>query len=170
MSTNEIIIRLPQENDYKAVNELYRWRYCIYSDKLPNIYKKTPTKTLPKGTFLNILEDNNSLMILAECNKIIAGVLSAEIENDDGDSWTKSRRWICITELSVPDDQNDRKIETMLLKELEKWAKKMKISEITTLLFDYEKPENSFFVKNGYSIFGDGSATNSLFAISKTLH
>lgn len=150
MNTNNIIIRVAKESDYEEVNKHYRNRYSIYSEKLPQIYKKPPIKALPKGTYLNMLDDTNSLILLAEIDGAVAGIICAEIENEEGDNWMLPRSWASITELIVPSNPKGATIEKVLLQETEKWAKQRGVNEITTLIYSYEKSENGLFRKNGY--------------------
>lgn len=57
MTNNEIKIRKATEKDYLSVNLLYLETDSLYSKNIPETYKKPPEQTLPRGNYLNMIED-----------------------------------------------------------------------------------------------------------------
>lgn len=143
-------IRQAKEEDYSAVDLLYCQTYNLYHKNIPGDYKKPPAKTLPKGTFLNMLEDKDALVLVAEINNEVAGVLYAVVEKDEGNEWTVPYHRVSVEEVSVHPNFIHQGVGTKLMNEIEKWAEKQGIKDMITLVFDFNKNAIKFYEKNGY--------------------
>lgn len=153
MTNNEIKIRQATEQDYLTVNSLYYVADSLYSKNIPETYKKPPKPTLPKGNFLNMLEDKNSLIIVAEFGREIVGMLYASIQKDEGNRWVRPLKWANIEEISVFPKFNKKGIGTRLIQEVETWAKKKGTKRVSALVYDFNKTAISFYQKNGYESY-----------------
>lgn len=151
MTTKNIKIRKATEKDYPAVNTLYYETYNSYHKNIPDSYKKTPKKALPKGTFLNMIEHKESFVIVAKKNEVVVGMLYATIEKNEGDEWSHSYHRVSIEEISVLPAFISQGIGTMLLQETENWTKKKKINDLIVLVYAFNKIAISFYEKNSYN-------------------
>lgn len=150
MNTKNVTIRKATEKDYSVINSLYFETYSLYYENIPETYKKTKKDVLPKGTFINMVEDSDSLVIVAEIENKIVGFLYAVIEKDEGDDWSNSYRRISIEEISVFPAFTKQGIGTLLMKNVENWAKDKKINDLTALVYDFNKKALAFYDKNNY--------------------
>lgn len=150
MKTNNITMRKAVEKDYPAINSLYYETYNLYYKNIPDTYKKTPKDILPKGTYINMIEHIDSLVIVAEGKEMIVGFLYATIEKDEGDEWSRPYRRVSIEEIGVLPVFAKRGIGTMLIQKAENWAKGKKIEDLTALVYDFNKDALAFYDKNGY--------------------
>lgn len=150
MKNKEIKIRKAEEKDYEAVNALYREIYTLFNKGLPDFYKKMPKKTLPKGTFLNMIDDKKCFFVVSELENQVNGTLYAIIEEEEGDNWTYPYRRISVEEICVHPSFRGKGIGTLLMNEIEKWATKMKISELMVLIYSFNDSAINFYNKNGY--------------------
>lgn len=153
MKNKEIKIRKAEEKDYEAVNTLYREIYTLFNKGLPDFYKKMPRKTLPKGTFLNMAEDKKCLFIVSELDNQVNGVLYAIIEEEEGDDWIYPYRRISVEEICVHPSYRNKGIGILLMNEVEKWATKMKISELMVLIYSFNDSAINFYNNNGYKSY-----------------
>lgn len=150
MKNLNVKIRKAKEEDYSAVDFLYNQTYNLYNKNIPGDYKKPPARTLPKGTYLNMLEDKDAAVIVAEKNRKVVGVLYSIIEKDDGDEWAEPYRRVSIEEISVHSNFINQGVGTMLMEKVENWAKERGIKDMITLVFDFNKNAIKFYEKNGY--------------------
>jgi len=150
MTTNNITIRKATEKDYSAINSLYYETYSLYYKNIPESYKKTPENVLPKGTFLNMIEHDESLVIVAENKETVIGMLYAIIEKDEGDKWSNPYRRVSIEEISVLPIFARQGIGSMLMQKAENWTKEKKINDLTALVYDFNKTALAFYEKNSY--------------------
>ncbi|MCX6812427.1 MAG: GNAT family N-acetyltransferase [Candidatus Berkelbacteria bacterium] len=151
MTNENFTIRKAVEADYPSVNFLYHKTYTLYHDNMPDQYKKMPASTLPKGTFLNIIEDKKELMIVAEKNKEVVGVLYAITEKDDGDDWAQAYNRVSVEEISVSPKHFNQGIGTKLMQAAENWAKEQNISDVTALVYAFNDNAVNFYKKNYFT-------------------
>ena len=143
-------IRKAKSADYESVNSLYYFTYNIYHKNIPETYKTTPETLLSRGTYLNILEDKNALLIIAELDNKPIGLLYAIIESDEDDDVTYGYHRVSVEEISVHPDYRNHNIGTALMKEVENWAKDNKIADLTSLVYAFNQKAVNFYKKNGY--------------------
>ena len=147
---NEVKIRKAKEEDYLVVDRLYNLNYELLHKNIPNEYKMPPKPTLPRGTFINMVEDRKLLVLVAEVNKLVVGVIYGEIEKEEADEWTQNRHRLYISELSVLPEYANEGVGTQLIQEAEHWAKGKKAKYISILTYDFNMAAISFYKKNGY--------------------
>jgi ribosomal protein S18 acetylase RimI-like enzyme len=143
-------IREATEQDYDTVNSLYCETYILYHTNIPESYNTVPKRTLPKGTFLNMLEDKESLVVVAEIAKSVVGVLYATIEKDDGDEWTRGYHRVSVEELSISKKYQRQGIGKVLMQKAEDWAKAKGIADMTVLVYAFNENALCFYEKVGY--------------------
>lgn len=150
MNPEKIVIRKAEEKDYEAINHLYRLSYTLYHENLPAAYKEAPANFLKRGDFLNILEDDKVIMFVAEDDGNVIGHLYAMIETFDEDEFAPACTRIDINEVSVEPAYARQGIGTKLMEKAEEWAKEKKITNLETLVYDFNKDAISFYEANGY--------------------
>lgn len=150
MDKINIKIRKAEESDYIDVNSLYYQTYNLYSKNLPQSYKKTPKEVLSRGTFIDLLDDKNTLFIIAEVAKKVVGLLYAGVETCESDKVVKGYRRISIYEFSVSPKFTNKGIGTSLLQTAEKWATDKGIKELIVLTYAFNKRAISFYEKNNF--------------------
>ena len=148
-----ISIRLATKSDYKSVNSLYYKSYSDDSQAMPGTYKKMPTTIISRGDFVNIVDDKEWDILVAEDNKQIVGMVCVAIETDKGDKFTRPYRRASIEEFYCDDKFLNQGLGDLLIKEVEKWAKNKNISDLTVMVYSYNKNIYKFYEKNGYKPF-----------------
>lgn len=150
MNNLSIKIRRAVESDYENINSLYFSNYSEYAKYIPDSYREPPQKTLPKGTYLNMIDDKQALVVVAENGNEFAGMLYATIEKADGDEWTLLYHRVSIDEIAVLPQYENHGIGTKLMQEAESWAKTKGIKDLIVLVYDFNKKAISFYEKNDY--------------------
>ncbi len=153
MINHKIKIREAIEEDYKIIDSLYRESYQLHFEAIPGTYRKVPLKLLPRGTYINTLEDKDSAIFVAEVDKKVLGVINITIEEDSGDEVTKPYRRVSVEELSVAKSSQRQGIGKALMQEAENWAKKKKITDLTVMVYSFNKQAIKFYEKNGYGSY-----------------
>ena len=150
MTNSKITIRPAGESDYTAINSLYQQSYQLLHKNLPESFKPTPIVALSRGDFLNEIESKEVLAIVAEVNKKVVGHLYAYVDDYAGDEVATGYHRVEIGELYGLPEMSRQGVGTMLMQEAEKWAKKLKITDLAVLTYDYNKEAISFYEANGY--------------------
>lgn len=148
---NEIIkIRKATEADYQVVNSLYFELYTLDHQNIPQSYKKTPKNPQSKGEFLYMLEDKKSLLLVALIDDRIVGFVSAFIEKETGNNVTYGYHRVYTCDLYILPDYQRQGVGSQLIKEVEKWAKNRKLSDLAVLVYNFNKKAADFYEKQGY--------------------
>jgi len=150
MTEQKIIIRKAIEADYPAVNHLYCLSYGLYHQNIPGSYKEIGQQVISRGDFLNILEDEEAFMIVAEVEGKIVGHLYAMIDDDEDGKITKGYHRIDVAEISIEPEYARKGIGTKLMENVENWAKEKNIVDLSTLVYDFNKEAIDFYKSNGY--------------------
>lgn len=150
MNKTEIKIRKATETDFEPVNSLYHETYSLYHQNIPESYKETPKRLLPKGTFINMVEDKNALVLVAEGKSQVIGMLCATIEKEESDEVTHGYHRVSIDELSILPGHRRQGIGSLLMKAAEDWAKDNKICDLTVLVYCFNGKAIKFYESNGY--------------------
>lgn len=75
-------IRTAKETDYAAVNDLYcAWQHHHHK-LLPDVFKAQKVKTfIKRGSYISLIEDNNSTVIVATVKRRIVGLIEVIFNN-----------------------------------------------------------------------------------------
>jgi len=150
---NNIKIRLAKKDDYSSVNALYYESYSKDAHALPKSYNKMPDTIIKRSEFIDILDDNNWDIFVAENDKDIVGFICIAIEIEKGNKFTKGFMRVSIEELYCSAKHQEQKVCNQLIRTAEKWAKKKHINELTSMLYNYNKDFSKIFEKNNYKAF-----------------
>lgn len=149
--SKNIKIRRAKENDYETVNSLYHVSYDSYHKNLPEVYKPIPKTCITRGDFLNILESKDDRMFIAELDNKIAGLLYTFVDDYKESGYTKGYHRLEIAEISVFPKCSHLGVGTMLIKEAERWAAEKKITDLSVLVYNFNKNAIKFYEANGYA-------------------
>ena len=148
------IIRLAEENDYEAVMAIYRESYRVHSDALPEDYDLPhPEYPFKRGTFLNILEDDEEKIYVATIGGTIVGMINFLIESVDATKYHKEYKRVSVEEICVTAAYQRQGIGRMLMAEAEKWAAEKEIRDITVIVYSFNKAAISLYDSIGYESY-----------------
>ena len=105
---------------------------------------------MSKGTYLNILEDKDCCLKVATDKGAVVGMVYMTIEEDSANEVAKGYKHVSVDEISVLPEYSRIGIGSLLMSEVENWAKSKNIYEISTLTYDFNKPAINFYEKNGF--------------------
>lgn len=97
-----------------------------------------------------MVENKNALVAVAELNNQVVGVLYATIEKEESDEVVRGYNRVSVDELSVLPGFQRKGIGSLLMKEVEDWARKHKILDLAMLVYTFNKKAIKFYEHNGY--------------------
>lgn len=153
MIKEEIEIRKATEADYQVINSLYFECYTLNHQSIPKTYKKTPKNPQSKGEFLNMLEDKKALLLVATINDRVVGFSYSFIEKETGNNVVYGYHRVYIGDLYVLPNYQRQGIGSLLIKEVEKWAKDRKLNDLAVLVYNFNKKAVNFYEKQGYQAY-----------------
>ncbi len=147
---NSYLIRRAKEEDFLEITVLYRESFQLHHKAHPKIYKATPKYPLYRGTFINMLEDKNELMLVAENAGQVVGFINASIEKDDSNYMHQAYRRVSVDDLCVSQNERRHGIGKKLMHSAEKWAAEKGIDELTMIVYNFNKIAMLFYESQSY--------------------
>ena len=143
-------IRKAKEADYEAICRLEEELNSLHYKAIPETYRKPLRHAIRRGWFISSLEDKKDLYLIAEDKGTIIGFVSAEIEEEDQDRFSKKYRRLSIDEIYVSPDRQGQGIGTALLEKTEEWGKTKKTTHTVAVIYAFNEESLDFFKKRGY--------------------
>lgn len=145
-------IRQANTDDIPAIVSLYANATRLMHRLSPQGFGKRLGEPLDlekeKENFSKALEDDKTVILVAEVDTHVAGFVMGAVEDyqdDLLDSPYLTVQYVCV-------DEGFRKqgIAKALMKEIEKWAQKEGIANLDLMVWDTNVPARSLFMKMGY--------------------
>lgn len=114
-----------------------------------NIKRKGKIQYYANEDIVNSLKSKNSLVLIAELNKKPIGCGFAEIRKNHG-SWSKFSHKGYIGLMFVREDYRGKGVGSLILKELLKWLRKMKIKDIRLQVYQNNAIAKNTYLKAGF--------------------
>lgn len=147
------IIRPAVEKDFPAISALYRETYQLHHQAHPDSYKETPEYPLARGTFLNLLEDEDEAILVAEVDGMVIGMMNISIEEEGESRLHHPYRRVVVDELSVTQDWRRKGVGRAFLQQAEKWAKEKETRQLTVIVYNFNQEALAFYESQGYTPF-----------------
>jgi len=130
---------------FKEVEELHRlnasWKF------------KKPEPIFSEEYYEKLINDENCMFFLAKDENEIVGYSIAYKKEVSDIPVLKNRKWIHIDDLSVKSNQRKKGIGSIIMEEIENWAKKNNINEIELNVWLFNTNAINFYEKKGYEAF-----------------
>ena len=153
-SNNSLIgIRLASEEDYSSVMDLYRDSYANERKAIPEPYDLIPPSPLRRGTYINILEDEEDTIYVAELDQKIVGVINFSVESLSATSFNEAFVRVTVDTLIVAEEHRRKGIGQLLMATAEGWAREKGMYDITLIVYSYNTTAISFYEANGYESY-----------------
>ncbi len=143
-------IRNALETDYLNIINLFSELETMHRENHPERFKKPETDYPNLELYLDMIRDVNHIVLVAEKNDIICGLLIAEIKDAPEIATFVKRKYIELINLVVKEKR--KKIGSFLLDKLESIAKQKEINQIELNVYAFNKNAYNFYYKNSFKI------------------
>jgi ribosomal protein S18 acetylase RimI-like enzyme len=143
------LIRKATSSDFADIQALYKQIDEQHHNALPNLFKSSNDVERPLSYFENILDNENSLFLVAVIKEKIIGFIQNEISETDH-PLIKSYRYGHISDLVIDSELKRKGIGKLLLKESHKWFQEKEITEVNLTVFDFNEEAIEFYRNLGY--------------------
>jgi ribosomal protein S18 acetylase RimI-like enzyme len=130
---------------FKEIEELHRLNVSWKFKKQDPIFSKE--------YFEKLINDGKCFFLLAKDKDEIVGYTIAYKEEVSGVPVLKDRKWIHIDDLAVKSKQRKKGLGSMIMEEVERWAKRNKYNEIDLNVWLFNKNAINFYEKKGYKAY-----------------
>lgn len=146
----EVVIRNFSINDFEGINVLMDQVNRLHIDNRPDIYRETD-KLISKKDFLNMLNDDNIISIVAEINYTIVGLCIVSIRPMSTNKVLVPRRVAYMEDLCVHQEYRKQGIGKKLFIEAKKRALEFNADSLELMVWEFNKNAVNFYENEGMS-------------------
>lgn len=140
-----IRIRRARDDDYPTLQALRAELDAGYRAMLPECLPAPAAEWFPVTG-----PAQDSLLLIAEADSRVLGMLSARIIEAPVLNLTRPRRYVTVDSLVVSQSCRRQGIGRALMAELYRWADEHQVSQVEVTVYDFNRPALSFFTQLGY--------------------
>jgi len=144
----EITIRNFSIDDFEGFNILMNQVHKLHVESRPDFYRKTD-EPISKKDFLSIVNDNNTITILAELNYIIVGLCVISIKPITTNISCVPRRVAYMEDLCVSQDYRKQGIGKRLIIEAKKRTLEFNVDSLELMVWEFNKNAIDFYENQG---------------------
>jgi len=144
----EITIRNFSVDDFDGINILMNQVHRLHMDSRPDFYRKTD-EPISKKDFLSIVNDNNTISIVAEINTIIVGLCVISIKPISTNISLVPRRVAYMEDLCVSQDYRKQGIGKRLFIEAKKRTLEFNVDSLELMVWEFNKNAVNFYENQG---------------------
>lgn len=146
-----IAIRKATIDDYIGLCSIYSELDELHRDHHPELFVKPRISGRTKEYISELINNDNTLLLVAEINQEIVGLLEVCITESSDFPINKRRRWAQIDSLAVKVGVQNCNIGSSLLEKAKKWAKANNIDRIELKVYSFNLNAIQFYNKKGFS-------------------
>jgi ribosomal protein S18 acetylase RimI-like enzyme len=147
---DEIILKEAKLNDRGQLDTLFREELKFHKNLMPDIFK-IPEHVVEETWLQSIIDNENSFLIVSECNEKIVGAVFYNIYNNPEDKIYQKRKFGYIEELIVNEQFRGQGIGKKLLEYAIEDLRKKDIRDIELNVWDNNEVGHNFFKKLGFN-------------------
>jgi len=149
----EITLRKAKYDDYKGFLEVFSEIEEFHRLNAPWKFRKPESELFSKAYYQEILDNNDSIFILAEHKAEIVGYVLGTRKDANDFPILQKINYAQVNELAVKSNYRQQGIATKLMDEFEILAKEKGVSEIELNVWSFNQAAISFYEKKGYTSF-----------------
>ena len=147
----DFVIREAKEQDYEELLKIFDEGDLLHARALPEIFKKPDELSRSKEYIFGLINNENSVIFVAESNNQIIGLVVIVIRESPDIPIMVKRRYAYVDNISVTEKFKGFGIGKALMAEGEQWALDKKASQLELNVWDFNKEAIEFFKKLGYT-------------------
>jgi GNAT superfamily N-acetyltransferase len=147
-----ITVRLAIEADYEDLCHLFEELDRLHRVAVPEVFRLSEGPARPKEHIYGVLYDNNAVLLVAEDNGRLVGLIEVAVRESAPVPIMVPRRYGYIENIVVLDVVHRRGIGRALMAAAGRWAKNKGVNTFELNVWDFNKRAIAFFETMGYSM------------------
>ena len=146
----DFAIRSATLGDYRQLRDLYHELDLLHGEALPVVFRN-PVRPLRRKEFLaKAIADSNCIMLVAESDGQIVGVIQAGIREAPDHPMFLPRRYVWMESLVVRREFQRCGVGQALMRSLESWAAEKGIAHVELNVWEFNDRAKTFYESLGY--------------------
>lgn len=146
-----VLIRKATMEDYTGLCSIYSELDEFHRENHPELFVKPPIAGRTREYIAELIQDDDKLLLAAEKDHEIVGLLECCIAEQSDFPANKRRRWVQIDSLAVKLGVRNCKIGSLLLEQAKGWAKENSIKRIELKVYSFNANAIQFYEGKGFS-------------------
>jgi ribosomal protein S18 acetylase RimI-like enzyme len=144
-------IRAAQRDDYEGLCAVMRELDVFHADALPRFFRHFDAPARPLQWFIDALENPESLLLVAEHEGMIVGLLSALVRQNPDLPMFVPRRWLVVDNVAVLNAYQRMGIGRALMQQAQAWAQEQDLAEVELTVWEFNEDAIAFYEELGYT-------------------
>lgn len=141
-----------KSHHYQEITSLLLCLDKIHFTKFPQIFNGKVDSRIDEKYFNNIIYNNEKLLLVAEKDNSVVGLILATIKNTPDDKVLNKRKYVWIDSLIVKESYQNKGIGKKLFKKVKLWCKKKEIDSIELNVWEFEESSRGFYELLGFKV------------------
>lgn len=146
-----LLIRKALMNDYLGLCSVYSELDEFHRENHPELFVKPGMTGRTQEYISELIKDDSALLLVAEKDREIVGLLEARITESSDFPANRRRRWGQIDSLAVKSGVRNCNIGSLLLEEAKEWAKAKNIDRMELKVYSFNSNAVRFYGGKGFS-------------------
>lgn len=144
------VIRAATQDDYAALCVVIQELDHLHASALPDFFQSFEGPPRPLHWLIDILENLEALVLVAEGEGTIIGFLSAEVRKNPDLPMFVPRRWLLIDNVGVAEAHQGKGVGRALMQSAHEWAQARGLAEVELTVWEFNEAAIKFYEELGY--------------------
>jgi len=149
--TDPFTVRPATIADYAQMCALLAEVDELHRIHLPWMFKKPPAEPRSTAFFEQLIESEDSALLVAEVGPTLVGVATALLRNSPDFALFVSQRWCVLDNIAIVRPWRRRGIGSALIRHAEQWAQARGANWIELGVYEFNETARSFYRSLGYA-------------------
>lgn len=144
-------IRVARRDDYEGLCAVMRELDVFHADALPHFFHPFDEPARSLQWFTDMLENPEALLLVAEHEGRVAGVLSGLVRQNPDLPMFAPRRWLVVDNVAVLNAYRRMGIGQALMEQAHAWAQAQRLAEVELSVWEFNEDAIAFYEALGYT-------------------
>jgi diamine N-acetyltransferase len=144
-------IRAAKRDDYEGLCAIMRELDVFHADALPRFFRQLDEPARPMQWFSETLENPEALLLVAEHEGMIVGLLSGLVRQTPDQPMFVPRRWLQVDNVAALKAYQRMGIGQALMQQAQTWAHEQRLAAVELTVWEFNKDALAFYEKLGYT-------------------
>lgn len=144
-------IRVARRDDYQGVCAVISELDILHAEALPGFFRRFDDPARSLEWFTDAVENPEALLLVAEHEGKIVGVLSGLVRQNPDLPMFVPRRWLQVDNVAVLDADRQMGIGRALMHHAHAWAQEHDLAAVELTVWEFNQDALAFYEKLGYT-------------------
>lgn len=133
------VIRRAGPGDFELIRSHYAMTHAAHTAGMPQIFRPMDGMDFPHAYFVGYLEDENTLMLVAELDGFAAGSIFASIRASSGANGYRADRTMHISNVATHPEMRRRGVARALVGAAAEWAASKGVANVELIVWSFNE-------------------------------